>query len=99
MPYVLLSFNVVLDSFFYGIGRTKYLAYQSFITNGTVYVVAFLLYVFGLWNVTFEGVMVLFGLGIVVDSFLTVGFLVKVLYLDVPSHQLNPVTPESTSTR
>ena len=99
VPYVLLSFNVVLDSFFYGIGKTKYLAYQSFITNGTVYVVAFLLYVFGLWNVTFEGVMVLFGLGIVVDSFLTVGFLVKVLYLDVPSNQLNPVTPESTSAR
>lgn len=82
VPYVLLSFNVVMDSVFYGVGKTKYLAYQSFVTNGTVYVVAFLLYVLDLWAPTFEGVMALFALGIVVDSFLTIGFLVKVLYVD-----------------
>lgn len=82
VPYVLLSFNVVMDSVFYGVGKTKYLAYQSFVTNGTVYVAAFLLYILDLWTPTFEGVMTLFALGIVIDSFLTIGFLVKVLYLD-----------------
>ena len=82
VPYVLLSFNLVMDSVFYGVGKTKYLAYQSLVTNGTVYVVAFLLYVLDVWTPTFEGVMALFALGIVIDSFLTVGFLVKVLYLD-----------------
>jgi len=60
----------------------EYLAYQAIITNGTVYVFAFLLYVTGVWVPTFEGVMVLFSIGIVVDSILTVVFLVKVLYLD-----------------
>ena len=29
VPYVLFSFNTVIDSVFYGIGKTKYLAYQS----------------------------------------------------------------------
>ena len=29
VPYVLFSFNTVMDSVFYGIGLTKYLAYQS----------------------------------------------------------------------
>ena len=82
VPYVLLSFNLVMDSVFYGVGKTKYLAYQSLLTNGTVYVVAFLLYVLDLWDPTFEGVMALFALGIVIDSFLTIGFLVKVLYAD-----------------
>ncbi len=82
VPYVLLSFNMVMDSFFYGTGRTKYLAYQSLITNGTVYAAAFLLYIADVWNPTFESVMLLFALGIVVDSFLTVLFLVKTLYLD-----------------
>ncbi len=87
VPYVLFSFNTVMDSVFYGVGRTQYLAYQSIITNGTVYLVAFLLYATGLWEPTFESVMALFALGILVDSFLTVVFLIKVLYLDtrVPS--------------
>ena len=82
IPYVLFSFNAVTDSVFYGIGKTKYLAYQSIITNGTVYLVAFLLYALDIWNPTFEGVMVLFSLGILVDTFLTLFFLVKALYWD-----------------
>ena len=90
VPYVLFSFNTVIDSVFYGIGKTKYLAYQSLLTNGTVYLSAFLLYAFGKWDVTFEGVMVLFSLGILVDSFLTVAFLIKVLYVDVPGKHSKP---------
>ena len=85
VPYVLFSFNTVTDAFFYGTGRTEYLAYQSIITNGTVYVFAFLLYVTGVWTPTFEGVLVLFSLGILVDSILTIAFLLKVLYLDPAS--------------
>ncbi|MDE2837973.1 MAG: MATE family efflux transporter [Chloroflexota bacterium] len=86
VPYVLFSFNTVTDSVFYGIGLTKYMAYQSILTNGTVYLVAFLLYVSGTWEVTFEGVMFLFALGILVDSFLTLFYLVKALYVD-PARQ------------
>ena len=82
VPYVLFSFNTVMDSVFYGIGLTKYLAYQSILTNGSVYLIAFLLYLSGAWEVSFEGVMVLFSLGILVDSFLTLFFLVKALYVD-----------------
>ena len=42
-----------------------------------------------MWDVTFEGVMVLFALGILVDSFLTLWFLIKALYLDSGVHQVN----------
>ena len=82
VPYVLFSFNTVIDSVFYGIGKTKYLAYQSILTNGTVYLVAFMLYVLKIWQPTFDSVMALFALGILVDSFLTVFFILKVLYID-----------------
>ena len=82
VPYILFSFNTVIDSVFYGIGQTKYLAYQAILTNGSVYLAAFLLYASGAWSPTFEGVMVLFSLGILVDSFLTMFFLIKVLYID-----------------
>ena len=86
VPYVLFSFNTVIDSVFYGLGKTQYMAYQSVLTNGTVYLVAFLLYAAGLWQPTFESVMALFALGILVDSFLTVFFLLKTLYID-PARQ------------
>ena len=80
VPYVLFSFNTVTDSVFYGIGRTRYMAFQSIITNGTVYLVAFALYAAGTWVPTFEGVMWLFFYGIAVDSGLTLLFLWKALY-------------------
>ena len=86
VPYVLFSFNTVVDSVFYGLGKTQYMAYQSVLTNGTVYLVAFLLYSAGVWQPTFESVMALFALGILVDSFLTVFFLLKALYID-PARQ------------
>ena len=37
VPYVLFSFNTVIDSVFYGLGKTQYMAYQAILTNGTVY--------------------------------------------------------------
>ena len=82
VPYVLFAFNTVTDSVFYGLGKTHYMAWQSLLTNGTVYLAAFLLYSSGVWQPTFEGVMTLFALGILVDSFLTLFFLVKALYVD-----------------
>lgn len=93
VPYVLFSFNTVTDSVFYGLGQTKYLAYQSIIVNGSVYLVAFLLYHAGAWKPSFEGVMVLFGLGILFDSFFTAGFLVKVLYFS-PERNTKRATDE-----
>ncbi len=87
VPYVLFSFNTLMDSVFYGLGQTRYLAYQAILTNGTVYLFAFFLYAIGVWEPTFEGVMTLFALGILVDSFLTMFFLGKVLFVD-------PGTPE-----
>jgi len=79
IPYVLFAFNTVLDSLFYGMGRTRYMAYQSIITNGTVYVIAFILYIVNVWQPTFESIMILFGVGLLVDSILTVYYARRVI--------------------
>jgi hypothetical protein len=70
----------VTDSIFYGVGKTKYQAYQAIITNGTVYVIAFIVYLTNVWTPTFTTIMILFGIGIVVDSILTVFYALRVLY-------------------
>ena len=78
--------NVTLDAVYQaadmpvGIGKTQYQAYQAIITNGTVYVFAFIAYLTGLWTPTFLSIMILFGIGIIVDSLLTVYYAFKVLF-------------------
>lgn len=80
VPYILLALNLVTDSIFYGVGKTRYMAYQAIITNGTVYVVAFLAYLTSVWTPTFTSILILFGIGIVVDSILTVYYAFRVLF-------------------
>ena len=80
VPYVLLALNLVTDSIFYGVGKTKYMAYQAIFTNGTVYVVAFLAYLTGFWTPTFTSILILFGIGILVDSILTLYYAFRVLF-------------------
>ncbi len=80
VPYILLAINMVTDSIFYGVGKTQYQAYQAIITNGSVYVIAFVAYLSNLWTPTFTSVLILFGIGIIVDSILTVYYTFRVLY-------------------
>lgn len=80
VPYILLALNLVTDSIFYGVGKTQYQAYQAIITNGTVYVIAFILYLTNTWTPTFYSIMILFGIGIFIDSILTVFYAIRVLY-------------------
>jgi len=79
-PYVLLALNMVTDSIFYGVGKTQYQAYQAIITNGSVYVIAFILYLGRIWVPSFNSILILFGMGILVDSILTVYYAFCVLY-------------------
>ena len=71
---------MVTDSIFYGVGKTQYQAYQVIITNGTVYVIAFVAYLAGFWIPIFLSIMILFGIGIIVDSLLTVYYAFRVLF-------------------
>ena len=56
------------------------MAYQAILTNGTVYVIAFVAYLIGVWIPTFNSILVLFGIGILVDSILTVFYAFRVLF-------------------
>ncbi|MFC1993532.1 MATE family efflux transporter [Chloroflexota bacterium] len=80
IPYILLALNMVTDSIFYGVGKTQYQAYQAIITNGSVYVIAFILYLAGIWSPSFTSILILFGIGILVDSILTVYYAFRVLF-------------------
>jgi Na+-driven multidrug efflux pump len=69
--YIVFAVNNVMDSIFYGAGRTDLMLYQSLIVNTLFYGGAFLLYRSGVFNPDLTGIAVMFGLGIALDSLIT----------------------------
>lgn len=71
--YVIFALNNVIDSYFYGIGRTDLMLYQSLAVNTLFYGTAFVLYQLGWFVPTLDRVAIMFGLGIIFDALLTWG--------------------------
>lgn len=69
--YVVFAFNHVLDSYFYGVGRTDLMLYQSLFVSIFYYGIAFVAYQTGYFVPSLQGIALLFGGGIVIDSVVT----------------------------
>lgn len=69
--YVLFAYNNVIDSIFYGIGKTSYMLFQSIVINVIVYGTAFVLYVNGIYKPTLIKIALMFAGGTALDSILT----------------------------
>jgi hypothetical protein len=77
--YVLFAFNNVIDSIFYGLGKTDYMLFQSVVVNTLFYGTLFVLYVLGIYQPTLLLIALMFALGIAVDALLTGGIFVWML--------------------
>lgn len=71
--YVLFAFNNVVDSIFYGIGKTSYMLFQSIAVNSVFYGSLFMLWRMGIYQPTLMRIALMFAAGIAVDSLLTFG--------------------------
>lgn len=71
--YIVFSLNNVIDSYFYGIGRTDLMLYQSLLVNSIFYGGAFALYQMGIFIPTLDRIAIMFGLGITIDALITWG--------------------------
>lgn len=69
--YVIFAYNNIIDSIFYGMGRTDLMLWQSILTNFLVYGIAFYLYQNAIFQPTLISIAILFGVGIVFDSLIT----------------------------
>lgn len=69
--YIIFAFNNVIDSIFYGIGKTNYMLFQSIIINSVFYGILFVLYLFGIYKPTLILISVMFASGIALDGVLT----------------------------
>ncbi len=69
--YITFAFNNVIDSIFYGIGKTNYMLFQSIVINTLFYGTLFILYKAGIYKPTLNLIALMFGAGIAFDSALT----------------------------
>ncbi|MGF1728478.1 multidrug transporter [Photobacterium kasasachensis] len=83
--YVVFALNNVIDSYFYGIGRTDLMLYQSLIVNSLFYGTTFVLYQIGWFEPTLTRVAVMFGLGITFDALITWGLYIMLRKSAQPS--------------
>lgn len=81
--YIVFSFNNVIDSYFYGIGRTDLMLYQSLSVNIIFYGAAYWAYKAGLFIPTLDGIAIMFGLGMTFDAIITLA-----LYLWLRKQQI-----------
>lgn len=69
--YVLFAFNHVIDSVFYGIGKTQYMLFQSILINVVFYGGLFIIYRLGIYQPSLTNIALTFALGIALDSIVT----------------------------
>jgi Na+-driven multidrug efflux pump len=69
--YIVFAFNNVIDSIFYGIGKTQYLLVQSLIINILFYGTFFILYLNNIYKPTLMSITLMFGSAIAADGVVT----------------------------
>ena len=69
--YIAFSYNNIVDSIFYGLGRTDLMLYQSVIINLLFYGSIFILFKIGLFIPTLDKIAIMFGIGIAIDAVIT----------------------------
>ena len=69
--YIPFAFQNIFDATFYGLGKTKYMLFESVTTNLIYYGIVFVLYQTGVWMPTLTGIALLFGFGNLFDSFVS----------------------------
>ncbi len=69
--YIIFAFNNVVDSIFYGLGRTDLMLYQSLIVNTFFYGGLFIAYRYNYFVPSLNKIAIMFGVGMAIDSIIT----------------------------
>ncbi|OQC45366.1 MAG: multidrug efflux protein [Bacteroidetes bacterium ADurb.Bin028] len=69
--YTIFAYNNVIDSIFYGLGRTDLMLIQSVVINSLFYGTLFILFKLGIFTPTLNKIAIMFGAGMALDSLLT----------------------------
>lgn len=66
--YLLFSFDSVVEAYFVATGKLHHILIQTILTNLFVYGIAYVLFLFNVWTITLNAIIILFNLGMIVSS-------------------------------
>ena len=66
--YMFYAFQNIFDSTFYGLGKTNYMLFESVVTNIIYYGICFVLYITNIFKPSLMGIALMFGIGNLFDS-------------------------------
>jgi len=69
--YIIFAYNNIIDSIFYGLGRTDLMLYQSLLVNTIFYGGLYVAFKLGLFAPTLDRIAIMFGVGMAIDSIIT----------------------------
>ena len=90
--YALFAIQNVFDNTFYGLGKTKYMLFESVVTNVIYYGILFILYMTGAWQPTLMNIVLLFGIGNAFDAVVSLAaywYLLKKYHINILSVEPN----------
>ena len=70
--YFIFIIDSIIEAYFISTGKLHHVLIQSIITNILIYLTAFILYLFGIWIVTLNSIILLFNLGVIISSIYTI---------------------------
>lgn len=71
--YIVFAYNNIIDSVFYGLGRTDLMLIQSIIVNFIYYGIIYILVITDNIEISLNKIVLIFGFGILLDSIITFG--------------------------
>lgn len=66
--YIVFAYQNVFDSILYGFGKIKYILVESIIVNVVYYGLVYVLYMKGVWTLTLNTIVWMFGVGMIFDG-------------------------------
>ena len=71
--YIIFAYNNVIDSVFYGLGRTDLILIQSLTINLVFYSIIYSFVLTNIIDISLNVIVIIFGTGILLDSIITLG--------------------------
>ncbi len=70
--YIIFVFDSVIEAYFLSTGKLHHILVQNLLTNIGVYLIAFVLLLCGVWQISLDSVILLFNCGVIVSSLYTI---------------------------
>ena len=83
--YIIFVFDSIIEAYFFATGKLHHILIQNILTNIFVYLTAFILWIFNIWEIKLDSIILLFNIGVIISSIYTI-----LVYVIEKRHKVYP---------